>query len=203
MLESFIDLYEKKQRFVVFDVETVGNFGNPIIVEIGAVEAGKNFKENFQTFQKVLRFQPSSWDAYQRELKIHQIPTKEIESGEDRSTVLQEFFQFIEGSVLICHTNFDIRAMQKNIQQHHALSSYLGWNIWKEFIDSCKLSKLLCPCLPGYSLSKLADYFNIKNPQAHRALADAITTKKIISKLLQQYYNTPSVLPKKLLSNQN
>ncbi len=188
MLESFIRLYEQNHRFVVFDVETVGSFNDPIIVEIGAVEAGKSFQKNFQTFQKVLRFQPLSWKPYQRELRIHQIPTQEIENGEDRVSVFQNFFQFIEGSILICHTGFDIRAMQKNIEKDCLLKSYIEWTIWKDFIDSCKLSKTVCPYLPGYSLSGLAEFFNIVNPQAHRALADAMTTKKIIAKLLQVFY---------------
>lgn len=186
MLSKFLKLYQSGQRFVVFDVETVGHSPN-IIVEIGAIEAGLQFSNNFRTFQKILQFRPPSWSPYKFELAIHKIPTQEIEEGEDRATVLKEFLQFIEGSTLISHTKFDIRAMLHNLQLIPEFSEMMQWAIWKEALDSCKLARHICPSLKKYSLPFLAEHFQIENPQAHRALADAYTTKRVLAKLLQEY----------------
>ncbi len=189
MLMRFWERYQKKQRFVVFDVETVGGHPGPTIVEIGAIEAGLTFSKEYRTFQKVLQFRPTSWHPYRFELKIHKIPPKEIENGEDRKLVLQQFLEFIQGSTLICHTSFDINAMSKNLQMFPELHYALDWPVWKEFIDSCKLARYICPSLESFSLSYLAEYFQVKNPQAHRALADAYTTKRVIGKLIQNFSN--------------
>lgn len=185
MLEAFMRFYEEKRRFVVFDVETVGAFHHPQIVEIGAVEAGQDFVKDYRSFQKVLRFRPPSWHPYQKELSIHKIPTQEIENGEDPTTALKSFLDFIEGSVLICHTSFDVRAMKRNLKMNETLVPFMDLPIWEEYIDSCKLAKKMCPTAGSYSLSNLASYFHVENPQAHRALADALTTKRIIGKLLK------------------
>lgn len=192
MLEQFYELYQKGQRFIVFDVETVGHSPN-IIVEIGAIEAGLNFGTEYRTFQKILQYCPSSWESYQRELAIHKIPTQEIENGEDRASVLKEFCIFIQDSVLISHTNFDIHSMKQNLALFPEFAEILTWPIWSNALDSCKLSKYVYPDLDSYSLSYLAEYFQVQNPQAHRALADAYTTKRILAKLLQQYCNIKSV----------
>lgn len=189
MLEQFVNYYESKQRFVVFDVETVGNFNNPIIVEIGGIEAGIEFSENPKTFQKILQFTPDSWHPFWRQLKIHNIPTEQIENGENREKVLKDFLHFTENSILICHTNFDINAIKINVKKIPSLKYAEKLTLWDNFIDSCALAKEICPHLSSFSLKNLSNYFQIKNPNAHRALSDALTTKKIIAKLLKVYYS--------------
>lgn len=186
LTDRFIRLYEQGQRFVVFDVETVGY--PPVIVEIGAIEAGRNYVNQYRTFQKILRFRPLSWRPYMGELHIHHIPIDEIENGEDRITVFAKFIEFISNATLICHTNFDIRASLGNIRHHPELLTALELNEWNEFIDSCRLAREMCPHLKSFALSKLAQVFQIVNPQSHRALSDAYTTKKMIGHLLQYHY---------------
>lgn len=186
-VERFIRLYEAKQRFVIFDVETVGPWNNPVIVEIGAVEAGINYARAYQTFQKILRFRPNSWEPYRRELNIHLIPPQEIENGEDRTSVLREFLKFVEGAILICHTCFDVQTLQKNLPEKD-FPDALASSMFEEFIDSCQLAKDINPQLPSYALASLAEYFHIENPQAHRALADALTTKRVVACLVKEHY---------------
>ena len=187
-VEQFVRRYENGQRFVVFDVETVGASEGLMVVEIGAVEAGQKFGARFASFQKILRFRPLSWKKYWRELQIHGIPSHEIENGEERTVVLQDFLAFTEGAALICHTNYDIHAMLRNLRQHQELAYALELPVWQDYTDSCKLARKICPELPSFSLTNLSRHFGIANPQAHRALADAWTTKKLIGKLLQRYY---------------
>lgn len=188
MLQRFITLYENAARFVVFDVETVGCLPANTIVEIGAVEAGRNYTKQYRTFQKILQFRPPSWAPYYRELNIHRIPPAEIENGEDRQLVLQQFIAFIDGATLVCHTNFDILSMLANIEPHESLRSALQLPAWHQFVDSCRLARRMYPGLKSASLPNLASHFQIPNPQAHRALADALTTKYVLGKLLNHYY---------------
>jgi DNA polymerase III epsilon subunit-like protein len=188
MLQRFLTLYESSAKFVVFDVETVGCLPGNVIVEIGAVEAGRNYVKEYRTFQKILQFRPPSWAPYQRELNIHHIPPAEIENGEARSQVLKEFLDFIAGATLVCHTNFDILSMNANLQQYEELRPALQLPVWKEYVDSCRLARKMHPGLKSASLPNLASHFAVQNPQAHRALADAITTKQVMAKLLYNYY---------------
>lgn len=180
----FVRLYERGQRFVVFDVETAGSH----IVEIGAVEAGKDYADNYRHFQKILRFRPDSWKPYWRELQIHQIPPEEIENGEDRLTVFREFLEFAQGATLICHTSFDIQASLTDLRRHPELQPFLASPMWVEYVDSCRLAREICPQLGSFSLKNLARYYRIDNPQAHRAFADAWTTKKLVARLLLCHY---------------
>ncbi len=192
-IEYFLKLYEQGQRFVVFDVETVGHGNATTIVEIGAIEAGVAFGKVYQTFNKILQFRPHSWSPFHFELQIHKIPPHVIENGEDRKNVLQEFLNFIQDAVLICHTSFDIRAMRTNLTQIAELAYALEWPHWHTYIDSCRLARLMMPSLGKYSLSNLAKHFGIQNPESHRGLGDAYTTKRVLAKLLQQYRITQAM----------
>ncbi len=193
MVGRLIQRYHNNERFVVFDVETVGASNNSIIVEIGAVEAGKNYGKEFRSFQKILRYCPDSWDKYSLELSIHKIPPRKIEQGEDRCDVLRDFLDFVDESTLICHTNFDIRATRGNLSHFSQLQYAKELPLWDEFIDSFRIARKICPNLPSYSLANLANHFSIQNPQAHRALADAMTTKKIVGKLIHCHMKTPHI----------
>src|SRR5690606_10254955 len=46
-------------------------------------------------------------------------------------------------------------------------------------IDTVELSRILYPQAPGYQLGQLAEYFNIKHEDPHRALSDAYVTAKL------------------------
>lgn len=188
MIARFMQLYESGQRFVVFDVETVGSFATPTIVEIGAVEAGRAYKDNYHSFSKILKFCPASWEPYEPALRVHKIPTQQIENGEDRYLVLRDFLLFIKDATLISHTSFDVKALSHNLQGFQDLQAMVAEPLMNNFIDSCALAKQIYPELNSFALGSLADFFKIHNPQAHRALADALTTKRIIAKLLQHHY---------------
>lgn len=57
--------------------------------------------------------------------------------------------------------------------------------ISNEFVDVKPLTKQKL-VLENYKLSTVSESIGIKNPQAHRALADAITTAKVYLKLWEE-----------------
>jgi len=190
-IDRFLEAYKSGNRFVVFDVETMQGKGtdNQHIVEIGAVEAGKDFSKNPKTFQRLLHFNTDDWRQYWYCFKIHKISKKKLLSGNDRETTTREFLEFIKGATLITHTNVDIRAVRREISRHEFLKEEWYENeIWDNYFDSHKLAKYILPGLKelgsGYSVSKLTEYFKLTNENAHRALEDSVVTKKIVAKLI-------------------
>lgn len=186
VLERFLNLYERGERFVVFDVETVGT-KPPVIVEIGAIEAGREYAKTPDRFETVLRYRPDSWEPFWRALKIHKIPTREIEAGAPRREVFENFLGFVEGATLICHTGYDIRAMKQNLAEDPKLAMHVNHPVWDGYIDSCRLARKIAPHLDSFSLTNLSQHYGVHNPAAHRALADAITTKKVLARLLGEH----------------
>jgi DNA polymerase-3 subunit epsilon len=186
-LERFAELYESGARFVVFDVETVGASDGQFVVEIGAVEAGRSVAKEPRSFQKILQFKPASWRPYWAALKVHGIPTAEIERGAPRTQTLAAFLEFVQGATLICHTAFDIRAMRLELDREHALAAHRTSPLWDDYLDSCSIARRAWPELKSHKLGALSEHLQIQNPAAHRALADAMTTKKMLARALGVY----------------
>jgi DNA polymerase III epsilon subunit-like protein len=183
-LDRFVTLYQSGARFVVFDVETVGTGDGTVVVEIGAVEAGRGSAQGARHWSKIICFQPQSWRPYASALRIHGIPPAEIERGAPRTESLKEFIEFAHGATLICHTNYDIRAMRADLTRDPNLHAYLRSPLWSTYLDSCQIARQAWPHLHGHSLTALSQHLAIPNPAAHRALADAITTKKVLARAL-------------------
>lgn len=194
LVADFVRAYNEDTRFVVFDVETMQGKGseNQHIVEIGAIDAGKTLAENPQKFQRILFFETDNWKQYQWSFRIHKISKEEILNGEDREKAVREFIEFINpdtNTALISHTKVDITAIKRELGRHESLKEWEVHPVWDRFYDSRKLAQILFPEIKengGYGVANLAKYFNIINPNAHRALADSITTKKIMVHLLQR-----------------
>jgi len=183
--ERFLSLYAEGERFVVFDVETVGH-SPTIIVEIGAVEAGRDYGgRRAATFQRILRYRPRSWRPFHHALRVHKIPTREIENGEPPDDVLVEFLDWVGDATLICHTSYDIRALKQNLARFDHLATLADNPRYDEFVDSALLARALAPSLKSYKLSALAKHCQVINTNAHRGLADAITTKRVLGRLMQ------------------
>lgn len=195
-IKKFINVYKEGARFVVFDVEMLNGkgSGNQWVIEIGAVEAGLNHSKGALEFQKILKYDTDDWGQYRVSFSIHRIRKAEILKGEDRIETIKAFMNFIKGSYLITHTKIDITAIRREIARHDELAEYYDDLIWENYFDSCKLARILLPELKGkenggHGVSNLSKFFKIKNPHAHRALADSVTTKKIVGQLLKKAIN--------------
>src|SRR5690606_24313207 len=97
------------------------------------------------------------------------------------SEIVDEIISFIEGSILTAH-NFPFDSSFLNTE--FLLSG-------REFVidDSCctlKLARSIYPELKSKSLSSVADFLNLKNKNAHRALGDAEITAKVLLKMIKE-----------------
>ena len=74
---------------------------------------------------------------------------------------------------------------------------HMGWNNIKfnreiHFVDTLRMAQLVLPFLDYHSMKSLSSYFNIINPNAHRAYEDADTLRKIyevLKTLFHQKFN--------------
>ncbi len=162
--------------FVSFDIETTGlNKETCEIIEIGAVkysagiEVGR-FSEFIKPKEKVPFFIK----------QLTHITDEEIESGKPVAEVLEAFREFIGDDYLIAHnSNFDLPF----VTHHMMLNAIIPPT--NHVFDTLELTRIYLPFEPNHKLGTVAEYFNVVNPLAHRAIHDADTTAKVFIKLLE------------------
>ena len=171
--------------FVAFDLETTGTGQYDSIIEIGAIKVVNNKiveKDKF-IFQEFVK--PLDGKHVKEEItEITGITDDEVQSARPVWEVLPDFLDFAGDSVLVGYNciTFDKRYMIRAGRYSHLI-------IENKLCDVMKYSKKFLSDLGiekpkgNASLEELSQKFNIKNPRAHRALADAITTAKVFLKL--------------------
>lgn len=178
-------------KLIVLDLETTG--AHPVnneIIEIGAVKVING--EIVDTFSSLI-CPKSEIPDYITMLTgitnsmVSQMPTIE--------TVLPEFLQFCEDSVIVGHNiiMFDYRMLK-------ARATIEGYPFEKSAIDTLIIARKCLPNLPSRKLGDLCDYYGIDLSNAHRAFHDAMATYKLLTCLIKDYYKESPELfaPQKL-----
>ncbi len=171
-------------HFVAFDIETTGrNSKIDSIIEIGAIKVfGDQIVESEQfTFQELVK--PLDYKKVSPEIEaLTGISNAEAYAARPVQEVFPEFINFVGDSVLLGFNciNFDSRFMVRAGRYSYTVIENKYFDVMR-FADSFK--EKLGINAKKVSLQKLADKLGIENPQAHRALADAITTAKVFLKL--------------------
>jgi DNA ligase 1 len=160
------------------------------IIEIALVQAqGGKVKKRFTTLVK-----PNKPISPFVENKT-QITNAMVEKdGIDPITALEQVRDFIgpKGGILVGHNArmFDIRFIRA-IAERYGRPDLKKVFQYKHVIDTMDLSKTVFKGVPkgaskpeNNKLGAVAAYYGITNPQAHRALADTLTTVGIFDKLL-------------------
>lgn len=157
-------------EYVVVDLETTGlSKYRHQITEIAAVKLKENkIVEEFQTLvnpeTKIPRF-------------ITRLTGIDNEMVKDAPTIkdaLPRFLEFIGSSTIIAHNaTFDYGFLSLNADKH------LETELTNQRLCTRKLANRLLPDLPRKRLKDLCEVFNIKNDQAHRAMADVKVTVNI------------------------
>ncbi len=163
----------KNKSFIFYDCETTGtNVEKDLIIEIAACKS--NSEETFSSF--IFVDIPIPNEATQ----VHGITNKDIEKSPIFSEVFFQFKEFCGDNVLVAHNNdgFDLPILKNECIRHN-----LEMPNWT-FVDSLKWARKYCPHLPRHSLQYLRQTFNFPKNQAHRALDDVITLKKVFSLLI-------------------
>ena len=88
-----------------------------------------------------------------------------------------DLIEFISDLAVIGHNvNFDINFLYESFERCN------GYHFSNNFVDTLSASRKLLPGI-SHSLGDLAQYFNVVNNQAHRAMSDTLTTYRCYLKL--------------------
>ncbi len=157
-------------RFAFLDLETTGLspwFGDRIC-EVGIVQTeGRRIKATFQ--QLVNPERPLSLAA----AGVNGLNDQELAASPVFAEVAGEVEERLRDSVVVCHNaGFDIQFLDSEFRR-------LGHEIQvPNLIDTLRIAREHFE-LPSYILNFLAEKFGIQNPEAHRALGDALTDKGV------------------------
>ncbi|MFA5878978.1 MAG: exonuclease domain-containing protein [Candidatus Margulisiibacteriota bacterium] len=159
----------KKEALTFFDFETTGlDIGKDSIIEIGAIKIDEEgFEHTFQTLIK-----PREGTLNERISNFTGITKDMVQAAPDLKTSLINFLAFAKESTLVAHNaNFDFLWLLTSTLRHNLeLKS-------KNVICTLKWAEKSQE--NNKSLNALAKKYNIAHKNAHRALADAVTTKEL------------------------
>lgn len=156
-------------EFVVFDIETTGlNPHKDKITEIGAVK----IKEG-KIISKFSAFVNPGIPIPSFIVKLTGITDQMVCDAPPIEQALNEFMEFIEGTVLVAHNaNFDVSFIKNN-------AKLMGEKIRNPYIDTLELCRKMFPELGKYKLNLVAKHLGIELENHHRAVDDSMATAKI------------------------
>jgi DNA polymerase III epsilon subunit family exonuclease len=170
----------RRQRFVVFDLETTGtHISTAELLQIGAVvvENGRITNETFSTF-----VQPSGPDAIPRKVQeITGITWKEVADAPEPKAALRAFLNFVGTAPLAGHNidAFDLELIRR-------LCAELGLEPpARSTIDTMKVWKRIHPD-KQWSLEAALTREEIKQRRLHRADLDARLTARVFIDLMKE-----------------
>lgn len=164
--------------FVVLDVEAMVTKTQPArIVELGAYRVRRG--EILDEFQTLLnpdaplpRFIAS----------MTGISNEMLAAAPRFSEVVHAWLDFTGDAVLVAHnSDFDLPLLNREIAR-----VFPGHRMRNAELCTVKLARRLVANSDGHNLDALADHFGIENPGRHRAAGDALTTARILLRLLDQ-----------------
>lgn len=171
----------RENKIVVYDLETTGlDVENDQAAQISAVKTGADgVKEVFNRF--IIPTKEISAQA----LAVHGYDLDYIEKngGEGARSVLRDFVEFADGSVLVGHnsSSFDDLVLERQLSENGIDSNF------PYKYDTLKIVSLFNPLSRDYKLSTLCDSFEITNERAHDAFSDVSATEKILEILIRTF----------------
>lgn len=168
--------------FVAFDVETTGlSPARDSIIEIGAIKVmnGMVIESDEFIFREFVK--PFERKITSNITEITGITEGDVKDARTMWEVIPDFLDFTENLTLVGFNSvsFDSKFLMRAGRYSHRVITNQNFDVMryaKKFNDMLNLKNKA-------SLGLMSDKLGIKNPQAHRALADAITTAKVFLKL--------------------
>jgi DNA polymerase III subunit epsilon len=172
-------------RFAFLDLETTGLspwFGDRVC-EVGIViTEGKRIKETYQQLINPLR--PLSPAA----ASTNRLTDTELASQPTFEQVAPKILSLTNNAVVVCHNaRFDMQFLDSEMRR---VGSELQV---PNLIDTLIMARDNFE-FQSYTLSAIAAEFGIQNPDAHRALADALTDKNIFFAMMDALKPTRKLL---------
>lgn len=173
--------------FVAYDLETTG-FQTSVdsMIEIGAVKVvNGNVVESAEfTFQELVK-------PFKRSIKpeitnLTGITKEDVKDAREMWEVFPDFMKFVGDNILLGFNNmkFDGQFLKRAGRYSNIIIENQNFDVMRyaeKYKDELGIDK------NKLSLSDLSDKLEIKNPRAHRALADALTTARVYLKLKEKF----------------
>ena len=186
--------------FVAYDLETTGLAAYDEIIQIGAVkvENGKItalsdlfYQENVKPFKKRLSQEISELTGITRE---------DLKAARPIWEIFPDFMKFVGDSVMVGFNNicFDSRFLERAGRYAHITVDNLQFDTMK-YSESFR--EKLGITDSKISLELMSNRLGIDNPQAHNALADAVTTARVFLKLKEMDTSEKTVEVDDMLSD--
>jgi DNA polymerase III epsilon subunit family exonuclease len=172
-------------RFAFLDLETTGLspwFGDRVC-EVGIVlTEGKRIKSTYQ--QLVNPERPLSPAA----ASTNGLSDVDLQDAPTFAEIAPDVESRLRGAVIVCHNaRFDLQFLDSEFRR-------LGLEITApNLVDTLLVAREHFD-LPSYTLASVAEHFRIVNPEAHRALADALTMKGIFFAMMDALRKTGMTL---------
>ncbi len=184
--EEYPNPIEKREAdfdsFVAFDFETTGfSTKTDCIIEVGAVRVvnGQITESVDFTFQEFVK-------PYKKRLsdnisKLTGITNEDLINAREMWEVIPDFMKFVGEDIMVGYNSiaFDAKFLCRAGRYAREIYSNKHFDVMKyvnRFKDEINYSE-------KDSLSAIGNFLGIENPEAHRALADAVTTAKIYLKI--------------------
>lgn len=169
--------------FVAFDLETTGrNSKIDSIIEIGAIKVvgGKVVDSKEFVFQEFVK--PFKRKVSNEVQQLTGISQDDVKDAREMWDVTPDFIRFVGDNTLVGFNcvAFDSRFLVRAGRYSHAIIENKYFDVMRyadKFREQLGLDGDKC------SLGHLSQKLGVKNPRAHRALADAITTAQVFLKL--------------------
>ena len=141
---------------------------------------GKVIESKEYTFQEFVK--PFKKSIREEVTKLTGITKEDVKDARQMWDVFRDFMEFADGCVLVGYNNvkFDSRFLVRAGRYSNLIMKNLQFDVMKyadDFKDRLGITD------PKTSLETLSHKLGIENTEAHRALADAITTAKVFLKL--------------------
>ena len=163
--------------YTVFDTETTGldPRGGDEIISIGAVRIVNNHLIADDQFEQLVNpRRPVRWESIQ----IHGIEEEMLRDQPIISTVLPQFHQFAENTILVAHNAaFDMRMLQIK-------EAETGIRFINPVLDTMLLSSIVHPAQENHNLMTISQRLGIEVSGRHTAMGDALATANIFLKLI-------------------
>ena len=168
-------------NIVVFDFETTGlDRHEDQIIEIGAIKLDKNL-EPTEEFSYLVDPGRNLSDTI---IKLTGITNEMLKGQPKIDTVLDEFLEFIDHSVLVAH-NADFDAGFLSLA-----CSRQGYQIDWPMFCTLKMARILLPELPSKNLDTLSQHYGLQFESRHRSIGDVKVTASVLKNMLSEHPGT-------------
>ena len=160
--------------WVVFDFETTGlKAAKHEIVEIGAIKYIGNEKQQ-QYSQLINPENGVTWAT----TRVTGLTAADLHDQPRLCEVIDEFMEFIRGSVLIAHNaDFDASFLSAACGKHE-------WDFHCPIYCTLKMARELLPDLERRTLDALATHYELSFSSRHRSIGDVEVTAQVFARML-------------------